>query len=94
MRHKYSDKPVQFFYIQRNADNHLLHGITVSDSKFLTSFPVWKPSRSFDWARRFSSVENAIKCATDNHITGVSVIDRAGRVLCVISVNGEVRKGA
>jgi len=51
MRHKYSDKPVQFFYIQRNADNHLLHGITVSDSKFLTSFPVWKPPRSFDWAR-------------------------------------------
>lgn len=87
-------RPIQFYYIRKNDNNYLLHGVAVGQSRNLSPTPIFKAPRSFEWARRFSTVENAIKCATESHITGVSVIDRFGHVLCTITNDGEVRRGA
>ena len=87
-------RPIQFYYIRKNDDNFLLHGVAVGQSRNLPPTPIFKAPRRFEWARRFSTVENAIKCAKESHITDVSVIDRSGHVLCTITKDGEVRKGA
>lgn len=91
---KLNQRPIQFYYIRKNDDNFLLHGVAVGQIHNLPPIPIFKAPRCFEWACRFSTVENAIKCATESHITGVSVIDRFGRVLCTINNNGEVRRGA
>lgn len=74
---------VSYVYVQRN-DGYLLHGISPGESKAHAPIILWKPPRCFDWARRFSTVENAVKCIRDYRITGASVIDRAGRVLRIV----------
>ena len=94
MKRSIRDKAEQYCYIRRNADAFLLHGIALRDGRTGTRFQVWKTPGSFDMARRFSSLDNAIRYATDNHIAGVSVIDIAGRVLCLISATGEVNRSA
>lgn len=88
----YSIKPSVFFYIRQEGSGNLLHGISPSETKARAPIAIWKPPRSFDWARRFSSVENAVKCATDNNLRSVAIIDRAGRVLRSINADGEVRR--
>ena len=81
-------RPIQFYYIRKNDDNFLLHGVAVGQSRNLPPTPIFKAPRSFEWARRFSTVENAIKCATESHITGVSVIDKFGHVIYM----GDIRR--
>jgi len=73
-----------YVYVRRDSDGFLLHGISPGESKAHAPIVIWKSPRSFDWARRFSSVDNAVKCIRDYGITGASVIDRAGRVLRVV----------
>ena len=75
--------PSNYVYVQRK-DGYLLHGISPGESKAHAPIILWKPPRCFDWARRFSTVENAVKCIRDYRITGASVIDRAGRVLRIV----------
>ena len=72
--------PVAYVYVQRK-DGYLLHGISPGESKAHAPIVIWKPPRNFDLARRFSTVENAVKCIRDYRIHDVSVIDRAGRIL-------------
>ena len=80
--------PINYVYVQRK-DGYLLHGISPGESKAHAPIILWKPPRCFDWARRFSTVENAMKCIRDYHIHDVSVIDRAGRVLRSVGDAGE-----
>lgn len=57
---KLNQRPIQFYYIRKNDDNFLLHGVAVGQSRNLPTIPIFKAPRSFEWARRFSTVENAI----------------------------------
>lgn len=42
---------IQFYYIRKNDDNFLLHGVTVGQSRNLPPTPIFKAPRSFEWAR-------------------------------------------
>lgn len=76
--------PLAYVYVRRDSDSFLLHGISPGESKAHAPIVLWKSPQSFDWARRLSTIENAVKCIRDYRITGASVIDRAGRVLRIV----------
>lgn len=82
----------QFFYIA-NKDGRLFGGMSPGDGYRMPSFPTWRFSGDFTWARRFTSVDNALKFARLNRIVEVKVIDVGGRVLATITKDGEVSKG-
>ena len=81
-------KPRRYFYIAKRKTGELLHGVVVG-TRYST--PLWKDRQSFDWARRFAYVENAIKCAEQYGIEDYLVVDRAGRPLYDSTDAEEVR---
>lgn len=84
--------PIPYVYVRRESDGYLLHGISPGESKAHAPIVIWKTPGSFDWARRFSTVDNAEKCIRDYRIEGAVVIDRAGRVLRKVKSGEEVRR--
>lgn len=90
MKYKYSSRSAIFFYIRKNDDKSLLHGVAVGESRRYPPIAIFKPPRSYAWARRFTSVESAIRCAAEANITDVTIIDGSERVMCVIKADGEV----
>ena len=91
---RFNEKPRTFFYIQKRENGYLLHGLAMGTGNNMAPIAMWKPPRSFDWARRFSSIDNAVKVAKEYGIAGYDVIDQAGRVLYSNTDESEVRRDA
>ena len=86
--------PRTFFYIQKRENGYLLHGLAIRTGNNIPPVAMWKPPRNFDLARRFSSIDNAVKVAKEYGIAGYDVIDRAGHVLYSNTEESEVRRDA
>ena len=76
-------REIQYFYIAENDGEKLCGGMTRSSSSgyAMSKFPVWRNKGNYKWARRFTSVENAVKYANDNGIANIHIIDGFGQTV-------------
>lgn len=75
------NKEVQYFYIAENGSGRLCGGVTHSNGCTISKFPIWRDKGNYRWARRFTSVENAVQYAENNDMLNVHVIDGFGQVV-------------
>lgn len=77
------DREVQYFYIAENGSGRLCGGVTQSNGCTISKFPLWREKGNYRWARRFTSVENAMQYAKDNDMLDTHVVDDTGNVMAV-----------
>ena len=70
-----SEEPRDAFYIAKRGGRELLGGVGTMH------IPVWRKKDDYHLARRFSSVDNAVRFAEQNRLSDIRVIDRLGNVL-------------
>lgn len=75
------DRKLRYFYIRK--DGYLCGGVSRGDGTRMRGIPVWRKPGDFQWARRFTTVENAVKYAECNEMFDVSVVDDTGTVVYV-----------
>lgn len=75
-------KEVQYFYIA-DSGGRLCGGIARSNGCTISKFPIWREKGNYKWARRFTSIENAIQYAKDNDMLSTHVVDGMGNVVAV-----------
>jgi len=63
------------FYIAKRGSHELLGGVGVQH------IPVWRGKQDYSLARRFSTVDSAVRFAEQNRLSDIRVIDRLGNVL-------------
>lgn len=81
--------PIRFYYI-RNESGMLLSG--AAHSFHIGTAVTWRRSWEYDWARRFLSVNAAIKYGIEYGVYGAEIVDRAGRVVGNIPTMKEVQE--
>ena len=80
MSKRRQNQNVQWYYISRNTNQDLLQGISVLDNRHNMPIVIWARHNTFSLARRFSSVDNAIRYIETMHLSNVSIVDKDGNV--------------
>ena len=86
--HGAQTSPPVFYYIRNNG--MLLSG--AARSFHIGKAVTWRKGREYDWARRFLSVDAAIKYGIEYGVYGAEIVDRAGRVVGDVPTMKEVQE--